>query len=55
MLERVARSVVKVISWACAYAYLAFIIASSVVAVLCGVAVVVFIVLEGYAILTGNG
>lgn len=55
VLKSVARSVVKVIGWTLAYAYQAFVIVASVIAAFCGIAVVAFIFLEGYAILTGNG
>jgi hypothetical protein len=55
MFRTVLRRVGLAIGWAIAHVWHAFVIVASIVAVLCGVAVLAFIVLEGYALLTGQG
>lgn len=49
------RRIIRAIGWASAYTWYACMIVASIAAALCGVAVAAFIILEGYALFTGQG
>lgn len=53
MLRSVARNVVKIMGWASAYAYTAFVIVASAIAVLCGIGMVALFIVVVISAITG--